>query len=191
MDEIHRDLDRFLRKGSDPNRSLADDPPSAKRRKIKQQVRAKHLAAAFSSPDPAAAVIGVINNDLFGLALSYSEVLENAIQSMPKSLETWDQLQRHKDGYLRLTRQIQRNTDLELRATKEAKKRSFDTQTDATAAPDPDAQPPKTVGGAKPSDAAPTSSADVKPPVLAGQGPVEDDEDDDDDIYEDAPDGNS
>ena len=78
---------------------------------------ADYVNAAIQRADPLAAVIGVANSGLFSLATRFQDAIAAATD--PKNPEPMDlrTLQPAIDAYLRIMRQIDRFTQLELRLT--------------------------------------------------------------------------
>lgn len=99
---------------SNPNNGISrrSNEPDARLKRV-----ADYAKAALQRADPLASVIGVANSGLFSFATRFQDAIDAATDPsspVPMDLRT---LQPAIDSYLRIMRQIDRFTQLELRLT--------------------------------------------------------------------------
>ena len=109
--------------------------------KVEQQVArlrrvSDYLTSSLAKADPLEANIGSINSGLMRLALSLDDIIERAVGAGPQTVEGLENVMPAIDTHLRVTRQVDRFAQLELRSheARQPKVKKFSSQ-------DPDADP--------------------------------------------------
>jgi hypothetical protein len=72
----------------------------------------EYVSEALAAADPLAANVGVINGDLMHMAYALRQGLAEALQQPPESLLAMSEAMPAMDGFLKVTKQIDRFTQL-------------------------------------------------------------------------------
>ena len=114
--ETNNELNADLPEEPTGEAPVADEQPSSENYQLRQQRVLDYQNAAMAITNVLVSNLASINSGLFQIALRLEETIENAMARTPVPVERMQRVYQAIDAHLRVSRQIDRFAQVELRA---------------------------------------------------------------------------